>query len=425
LSFAIGFCLVFMVVEVIFGIESHSLALVTDAMHLLTDVAALSLSLFATVVSEWAGSKRLSFGWHRAEVVGAMASVFLVWVLVGVIVYEACVRIKNIVHCAQSGATPCDECEAIEGMTMLIVGCAGFCVNVCTAMILMLGGHAHSHGGLPGGSGACSGHDHGGASHHDDHHEAPAAREGTPLLQSASTARSPKAASARTAAPSPRDHGHSHGGGSEANMNVRGAMIHAIGDCIQSIAVVIAAAIIWGVSGPKGNAYSWYNLADPICSLIFALLTLYTTRFLTVDVFFVLMEATPESVSLQELHDQLEEIDGVELVDHLHCWALTPSLKSLSVHLVVPDLLKHPMALRRAKAIAKSYGVDHSTIQVDVLSEDMEVGASPLCVSFKRTETQSVATQMSPGGSTTAVTIRQRTHVEQTAVLGSPPPRRR
>jgi zinc transporter 2 len=434
---AIIFCLVFMICEVIFGVMAHSLALITDAMHLLTDVAALSLSLFATVVSQWAGSKRLSFGWHRAEVVGAMCSVFLVWALAGVIIYEACNRISTMIKCAKREASACDGCEGIESVTMFAVGCAGFFVNVICAGILMAGGHAHSHGGLPGGAHTCTGgHGHGGG-HDDDHGHAMVetpknanahghSHDGKPAFgdhhdcdhdddHGHSHGGNGSGGNQRDTAPllvndggsyggcghghdhqdhghshdhhaaydNDDDHGHAHGGhDNETNMNIRGAMIHAIGDCVQSIGVIIAASIIWGTNGRDKNPHAWSNLADPICSLIFAAVTLYTTRFLTVDVFYVLMEATPDSVKLEELHEALSGISQVTQVDHLHVWALTPSLKSMSVHVVCPSLQHHMTVLRDAKVIAKRFGIGHTTVQVDVERESTDAAhsSSPLCV---------------------------------------------
>uniref|UniRef100_A0A7S1Q9A7 Cation efflux protein transmembrane domain-containing protein n=1 Tax=Neobodo designis TaxID=312471 RepID=A0A7S1Q9A7_NEODS len=442
---AIVFCFLFMGVEVYFGIRAHSLAVLTDAMHLFTDVAALCLALAATFIATWAGSKRLSFGWHRAEVVGAMGSVFLVWALACVIIYEAVTRLVQMSKCAKGTEGPDEKCEGVEAHVMFFVGCAGFAVNLIVAGILMFGGHAHSHGGLAGGAHACTGHGHGnhgdaaatvnaaavrstadvfdgsGSSDHSDH---------GPLLRPG-TARPNDGAPHEGEGECHHDHGHSHGdhghshGGSDddhghshgghdhghshghhhdsGNMNVRGAMIHAIGDCVQSVGVIASAGIIWGFNGPEADARSWYNLADPICSLVFAVVTLYTTRYLTVDVFFVLMEATPDGISHEELLDRLARVANVDQVDHLHVWALTPTLKNLTVHVVAPDASTHQQVLRDCKSIVRAAGIGHSTIQVateaEVLSSNGSLTApgrelSPLCVAGSKPRFRSHATDV-------------------------------
>ena len=61
-------CLVFMVVEVVGGVLSKSLAIATDAAHLLTDLASFMISLFSIWLASRPSTQRMSFGWHRAEV---------------------------------------------------------------------------------------------------------------------------------------------------------------------------------------------------------------------------------------------------------------------------------------------------------------------------------------------------------------------
>ena len=61
-------CIVFMVVEVVGGVLSRSLAIATDAAHLLTDLASFMISLFSIWLASRPSTQRMSFGWHRAEV---------------------------------------------------------------------------------------------------------------------------------------------------------------------------------------------------------------------------------------------------------------------------------------------------------------------------------------------------------------------
>ncbi|KAE9555390.1 hypothetical protein FO519_001402 [Halicephalobus sp. NKZ332] len=81
-----------MVAEVVGGFWAQSLAIITDAAHLLTDLASMMISLFSIYIASRPRSQRMSFGWHRAEVVGAFLSVFLIWVVTGVLVFLAVQR---------------------------------------------------------------------------------------------------------------------------------------------------------------------------------------------------------------------------------------------------------------------------------------------------------------------------------------------
>ena len=88
-------CLFFMVLEIVGGIWANSLAIATDAAHLLTDFASFMISLFSIWVASRPATQRMSFGWHRAEVVGATVSVLMIWVVTGILVYMAILRIIN------------------------------------------------------------------------------------------------------------------------------------------------------------------------------------------------------------------------------------------------------------------------------------------------------------------------------------------
>ncbi|XDA79656.1 hypothetical protein R6Z07M_009631 [Ovis aries] len=84
---ASGICLVFMIAEVVGGHIAGSLAVITDAAHLLVDLTSFLLSLFSLWLSSKPPSKRLTFGW---QILGALLSSLCIWVLTGVLVYLAC-----------------------------------------------------------------------------------------------------------------------------------------------------------------------------------------------------------------------------------------------------------------------------------------------------------------------------------------------
>jgi cobalt-zinc-cadmium efflux system protein len=86
---------VFMVVELVGGYLANSLALLSDAGHMLTDVGALCLSLFAHWMSKKPSTPRMSFGYHRAEILGALLSGLVIWLLAGGLIYEAVSRLQS------------------------------------------------------------------------------------------------------------------------------------------------------------------------------------------------------------------------------------------------------------------------------------------------------------------------------------------
>jgi cation diffusion facilitator family transporter len=97
-------------------LQAGSLAIMTDAAHLLSDVAAFMISLFAVWLAEHPPTKTHTFGFHRVEAIGALLSVILIWALTGVLVYEAVLRIIKP--------------EPVDGKIMFIVACCGLAVNL-------------------------------------------------------------------------------------------------------------------------------------------------------------------------------------------------------------------------------------------------------------------------------------------------------
>ncbi|XP_029427560.1 zinc transporter 2 isoform X2 [Rhinatrema bivittatum] len=127
-------CLVFMTGEIIGGYLAHSLAIMTDAAHLLTDFASMMIGLFALWVSSRPATKTMNFGWHRAEILGALLSVLSIWVVTGVLVYLAVERLVSGNY-------------EIEGGTMLITSACAMAVNIIMGVTLYQSGHRHSHYG--------------------------------------------------------------------------------------------------------------------------------------------------------------------------------------------------------------------------------------------------------------------------------------
>ena len=86
-------CFILMIIEVIGGLWANSLAILTDAAHMFSDISGFIISIFALWIAKKPSTSRLSYGYHRAEVVGAMLSIAIIWVLTIWLVIEAISRI--------------------------------------------------------------------------------------------------------------------------------------------------------------------------------------------------------------------------------------------------------------------------------------------------------------------------------------------
>jgi len=125
---AMAVTVLFMLVEGMGGWLANSLALLSDAAHMLTDVGAMLLSLFAIWVSRRPSTKKMSFGYHRAEILGALASGLIIWGLAGALVYEAILRLRHPV--------------AVQGGTVFVIAVIGLAANLLSMRLLR---HAQHH----------------------------------------------------------------------------------------------------------------------------------------------------------------------------------------------------------------------------------------------------------------------------------------
>ena len=130
LRWVVGLTAVFMVAEVVGGILSGSLALLADAGHMLTDVAALVLSLFAMQLARTPPTTKRTFGYVRLEILAALVNGAALLVISGFILLEAWQRLREPIE--------------IDGVVMLSVAAVGLVVNIIGASLL----HAHAHDNL-------------------------------------------------------------------------------------------------------------------------------------------------------------------------------------------------------------------------------------------------------------------------------------
>ncbi|KAG9352235.1 hypothetical protein JZ751_020648 [Albula glossodonta] len=280
------------------GYVANSLAIMTDALHMLTDLVGIVVSLLALWLSSKPPTKRFTFGLHRLEVVSAAISVLLIYILTGVLLNEA---VQRTIHL---------DFE-INGDVMLITAAVGVAVNLIMGLLLNQSGHLHSH------------------SHSHSH--------GPPQQQ-----------------------GHSHQRG-QGSLAVRAAFIHALGDLVQSIGVLIAAYIV--------RFKPAYKIADPICTYIFSILVLFTTVRIVRDTGIIVLEGVPRHLDVKSIKEDLLKLEDVHSVEDLNVWALTTDKTAALVHLRLDPSSSSKWEEVQAKArhlLQSTYGMYKCTIQLQV-----------------------------------------------------------
>ncbi|WHX79444.1 cation diffusion facilitator family transporter [Priestia flexa] len=141
------------------------------------------------------------------------------------------------------------------------------------------------------------------------------------------------------------------------NVNLRSAYLHVLGDALGSVGALVAGLLML--------LFNWY-IADPIISVVVALLILKSAWGVLTHSFHILMEGSPAHVDINKIKELLKEIDGVKGVHDIHVWTITSGLHSFSCHLQVSDDQDCQAILQKAlNLVNEQCGIEHSTIQVE------------------------------------------------------------
>ncbi|CAG8434586.1 5360_t:CDS:2 [Diversispora eburnea] len=333
---------VFFLIEIIIGYSVNSLALIADSFHMLNDVMSLIVALYAVkLASQRDFSPKYSYGWQRAEVLGALIN--------GVFLLALCF---NIVI------------EAIKRFFVIEVGSAGLLSNIIGLLLF----HEHGH----------AGHDHSTISTEPtkDLEEQPESSLDDILVHPAQTRQSVVLAAQKTAQelqeleeeneeyPAQAQELEENEGSDElvidttANVNTvnlatttttenhqppvdsttstNHLFLHVLGDALGNIGVIITALFI------KYAAFSWRFYADPIVSLIITII--------------IFMTALPL---------------GVPSVHELHIWQLSDTKRIASVHVLLAPSADYVTIAANIRGLLHAYGVHSTTIQPEFIKVDV------------------------------------------------------
>lgn len=145
------------------------------------------------------------------------------------------------------------------------------------------------------------------------------------------------------------------GGGHEESLNIRGALLHVVGDMLGSVGAIVAASIMLTTG--------WY-LADPLLSAGIGILILWSSWRLLRESINVLLESTPPQIDPSAVRRLMKEVDGVEGVHDLHIWTVTSGIVSLSSHVEVSASRDwHDMLLDLSTRLREQFGIAHVTLQ--------------------------------------------------------------
>ncbi|KAJ3607164.1 hypothetical protein NHX12_026677 [Muraenolepis orangiensis] len=387
----------FFIVEVVVSRITSSLAMLSDSFHMLSDVIALLVALVAVRFAEKTqATNKNTFGWIRAEVMGALVNAVFLTALCFTIILEAVERFT--------------EPNEIDSPYVVIgVGAAGLLVNLlglCMFHGHAGGGHGHSHGGGGGG------HSHG--------KKSKTCKSEKPNCSSSETNtlvvvdhNSPNGVNAGN-----RGYGFSKDGtelqtngsqlyddvdhSSADQLNMRGVFLHVLGDALGSVIVVVNALIftyVWQSCGddkacinPCINSHStdhhhenqtlvdnagpdvrmagpcWVLYLDPTLCVIMVFILLYTTYPLLKESALILLQTVPKQIDMHRLNEKLLGLDGVLAVHELHIWQLAGSRIIATAHIKCHDPTAYMDVAKRIKDFFHDEGIHATTVQPEFVT---------------------------------------------------------
>jgi cobalt-zinc-cadmium efflux system protein len=141
----------------------------------------------------------------------------------------------------------------------------------------------------------------------------------------------------------------------EQNLNVRGALLHVLGDLLGSVAALASGLVIFTTG--------WTPI-DPILSLLICAMILVAAVRLLAESTHVVMEGVPQGVDLGEVESTMSAVAGVEGIHDLHVWQVSSDRIALSAHVEVASLAAWPQVLAALnRALLERHNIDHPTLQ--------------------------------------------------------------
>lgn len=144
---------------------------------------------------------------------------------------------------------------------------------------------------------------------------------------------------------------------SRHSMNIRAAFLHNVSDAMASVGVIIAGSLIL--------LYGWH-WTDTVITLIISAYVLYQAATLLPKTIHILMEGTPDNISIEEVIKVMERIEGVSNVHHVHIWQLDEYKNALEAHILIDDINQMESIKYTVKnRLAEKFSITHSMLEFE------------------------------------------------------------
>ncbi|KFM05881.1 Zinc transporter 10, partial [Aptenodytes forsteri] len=379
--------LVLFAVEISVAYVGNSLSLASDAFAVLSHLISMIIGLFTVRFSRIRWHKANTFGFSRADVLGAFGNSVFATALMFSIFVEAIKRFIN-------------PQKTEKALLVLVVGLAGLFFNVFNYVIFMDCCYCRAPQGDTE-TGAFRLHPRRLAvqpSPHVPHLSPPLAPFPGPPRPLTYTQHS---VSSLNAGDSPNDQKSPEEGPekkkerkSEA-LNIRGVLLHVMGDALGSVVVVVTATIFHLL--PLGNApCNWQCYIDPSLTVIMVFIILSSAFPLIKETSIILLQMVPKGVNMQLLTDRLARVPGVSSLHEVHVWELAGGKNIATLHIKCQTPTDYQDAAYKIRKVFHEAGIHSVTIQPEYIDrKTSQLLCSSPCIS-KACDSQLCCSQREP-----------------------------
>eukprot|EP01126_Amoeba_proteus_P014587 TRINITY_DN1644_c0_g1_i2.p1 TRINITY_DN1644_c0_g1~~TRINITY_DN1644_c0_g1_i2.p1 ORF type:complete len:437 (+),score=92.58 TRINITY_DN1644_c0_g1_i2:149-1459(+) len=335
--------------EITLALKMHSLALMSDGFHNLSDVIALMIAFWALWKSNAAKNHKMTYGWKRAEILGAVMNGCFLVALALYIVLESIPKFIS------------PDFENTRDWWFVIVAGTGLGVNLLgTVVFAATGTHGHSHAGGGGGHSHGEGHSHDHKKDKEKHGHGHGDKKEKKEKHGHGHGET-KEKHGHGHGDKKDKHGHGHGEHKEVvDLNVRAVFIHYLGDAISSL-FVLAAGLIMQYYPDE----DWIGYVDPASSLLIVILIIASVVPLIINCSKILLQRAPTEIDCHHLKTTLQQVEGIKGIHDLHVWELVDSMIIASLHVTIweCDSETFKKIVARCKKVLHRFGIHSSTLQ--------------------------------------------------------------
>ncbi|OCT77578.1 zinc transporter 10 isoform X1 [Xenopus laevis] len=360
LIFMLVLTVVFFVAELVSGYIGNSIALISDSFNMLSDLISLCVGITASQISRRKSrGPRATYGYPRAEVVGALCNAVFLTALCFTILVDAVMRL----------AQP----QRIDKVTLvLIVGALGLLVNIVGLLVFQdYSACVRFFCGRKSDLERANSSDHqlSVAPYRTD------GQQGQEDNQAGDAMSPPGDAECEEKKQEEKK---------AATLNIRGVMLHVMGDALGSVVVVVTAVIFYVLPLAKDAPCNWQCYIDPSLTVVMVGIILFSAFPLIKETANILLQMVPEGVQVGEIGQRLSSVSGVKSVHEIHIWELASGKNIATLHVKFQDFGNHATASQEIRRIFHEEGIHAVTIQAEFPNEkDLTLTCSAPCISEK------------------------------------------